>query len=66
MPELQTKHAKATIKSTIVYLLKTGLLGGIDGDLILRFTKTISEDCIKIFKSTFISINYSEIKMRHG
>ena len=65
MPELQTKHAKATIKS-IVYLLKTGLLGGIDGDLILRFTKTISEDCIKIFKSTFISINYSEIKMRHG
>ena len=66
MPELQTKHAKVTKKSIEAYLLNTGLLGGIDSDLKLRLTKNVSEECITIYKSTFISINYSYMQIKHG
>ena len=66
MPELQTNHAKVTKNSIEAYLLNTGLLGGIDGDLKLRLTKNVSEECINIYKSTFISINYSHMKIKHG
>lgn len=49
-----------------IYLLNTGLFGGgIDGDLKLRLTKNIIEERIKIYKSNFVSINYSQMKIKH-